>query len=106
MGRLHAGSWGCSYSSVSSTYLGAGEDESVEPGTSAGGALSGEGAPPSELPSSEASGDGSGVGEGMMSLGDALGGRGASGGVELFALGRMFSTSCRRMVWNSANLVD
>lgn len=65
---------------------------------SAGDASSGEGVLRSESSSSEVSGDG--VGEAFASSGDALDGEGASGGEVLEVLGRTFSISSRRMVWN------
>ena len=84
--------------SISSTYLGPGEDTGVEVGSSAGDASSGEGVSLSEPSSSEVFGDG--VCEGLVSSGDALDGEGTSGGVGSEAsLGRTFAISCRRMVW-------
>jgi len=102
--KLHARCCDCSQSFGSSAHLGAGEGTGVETGTSAGDASSDEGVLLSELSSSEVSGDG--VGEVSTSLGEALDGNGASGGVEFEALGRTFTSSCRRMVWNRASFAD
>lgn len=98
MRRLYTRFCACPYSS---TYSKAGEDRGVESGASAG-----EGVSLSEPSSLEVPGDGSGVGEGMTSLGDALDGRGASGEVKLLALGKTFASSCRRVVCKRANLAD
>lgn len=100
----HARCYKCPCYSGPSAYSGAGEDTGVVTGASAGDASSGEGVLGSELLSSEVSGDA--VGEAFTSSGDALDGKGTSGGVGLKASGRALSISFCRMDWNCASFVD